>query len=310
MGAVNLINVLCKALSFLAIIILGYCLKKRGIFKDGFREAVTFIALNLTLPAAILSSFVSFQKDNSLFALMLMGLLVNFFMLFVGFIFSAGKERNVKVLYMLNCPGYNIGSFCMPFIQGFLGAQGVVATCMFDTGNALMTCGGSYAVASACLGSGSGKFSFGDFIKKMFCSVPFDTYIIAILLAVFNIKVPEALGNFISTTASANGFMAMLMLGLSLDFNIDKKYYGEISRMLFIKYLISAALAGLIYFVLPFDTMIKHVLTIVVFSPTSALVPAFTEKLGANTEASAFAGSVSIVISIIIMVALVTIVNP
>ena len=81
-------------------------------------------------------------------------------------------------------------------------------------------------------------------------------------------------------------------------------------RMLFIKYLISAVLALLIYFVLPFDTMIKHVLTIVVFSPTSALVPAFTQKLGSNTEAAAFAGSVSIVISIIIMVVLVTIINP
>ena len=305
-----MVNVLCKALSFLVIIVLGYTLKKRGIFKDGLREAVTFIALNLTLPAAILSSFVSFQKDNSLFALMFMGLLANFFMIFVCFILSIKKERNIRVLYMLNCPGYNIGSFCMPFIQGFLGSQGVVATCMFDTGNALMTCGGSYAITSACVGSGTEKFGFCDFIKKMFCSIPFDTYIIAILLAVFNIKIPEPIGNFLSTTASANGFMAMLMLGLSLDFNIDKKYYGEIGRMLFIKYIVASALALIIYFVLPFDIMIKHVLTIVVFSPTSALVPAFTTKLGANTEASAFAGSVSIVISIIIMVSLVTIINP
>ncbi len=304
-----MVNVLCKALSFLVIIFLGYILKKRGTFKEGFRDAVTFIALNLTLPAAIISSFVSFEKNNSLFLLMIMGLLINFFMLFAGFIFSLGKERDIKVLYMMNCPGYNIGSFCMPFIQGFLGPQGVVATCMFDTGNALMTCGGSYAVTSACLGRSGEKFGFTDFIKKMLCSVPFDTYIIAILLAVFNIKIPEPLGNFISTTASANGFMAMLMLGLSLDFNIDRKYYGEIGRMLFIKYLICAVLALLIYFVLPFDAMIKRVLTIVVFSPTSALVPAFTQKLGSNTEAAAFAGSVSIVISIVIMVVLVTAIN-
>lgn len=304
-----MVDVLCKALSFLAVIFLGYFVKKKGIVDKTFRDSITKIALDVTLPAAVISSFLSFEKNNSLYILMLLGLVFNFFMLFWGFIFSLKKERNMRIMYMLNMPGYNIGSFCMPFIQGFIGGQGVVATCMFDTGNALMTCGGSYAVASTAVG-GKEKLNIKDFVKKMFYSVPFDTYIVAFLLAVFNIKLPTAAGNLISTTASANGFMAMLMLGLSLDFDIDKKYYKEVGKMLAVRYIISAVIGAVIYFVLPLDTLLKHVLTVVVFSPTSALVPAFTQKSGGNTEASAFAGSVSIVISIIIMVVLVTIINP
>ena len=70
----------------------------------------------------------------------------------------------------------------MPFIQGFLGPQGVIATCMFDTGNALMTCGGSYALSCALIGSEGGeKFTVKDFARKIFCSVPFDTYVVAMI---------------------------------------------------------------------------------------------------------------------------------
>ena len=310
-GGGFMINVLCKALSFLIVIVVGYYLRHKGIVDKSFRDSITKLALNVTLPAAVVSSFLSFEKNNMLFLLMLMGLVFNVILIGIGYFCSLKKERNMKIMYILSCPGYNIGSFSMPFIQGFLGPQGVVATCMFDTGNALMTCGGTYASCCALIGTEGGeKFGIKDFIRKLLFSVPFDTYVVAFLLAVFNIRLPQAFGNLISTVANANGFMAMLMLGLSLDFNLDKKYYKEVFEMLTVKYASAVILALLIYFVIPFDTMLKQVLTIIVFSPTSALVPAFTQKSGGNTEVAAFAGSVSIVISIIIMVVLITVINP
>ena len=309
MKVINLVLVLCKALSFLAIIFLGYFLKKRGFFSESDKNIITKIALNITLPAAIISSFASFEKSSSLFILVLMGLGIDIFMFFLGFLVSIRKSRDVRIFYMLNCPGYNIGSFSMPFIQGFVGSQGVITTCMFDTGNALMTCGGSYAATSAFLGGGE-KFGLKDFAKKIFSSVSFDTYVLAFFLALIGFRLPETVGNLISTTASANGFMAMLMLGLSLDFDIDKEFYGEIFKMLVLRYAMAAVLGYLIYFIIPFPTVLKQVLTIVVFSPASALVPAFTQKCGGNTKAAAFANSVSIIISVIIMVILVTLINP
>ena len=305
-----MILVLFKALSFLAIIFLGYFLKRKGFFSEIDKNIITKIALNITLPASIISSFVSFEKNNSLFILVFMGLVIGIFMFLTGALVSLGKNRETRIFYMLNCPGYNIGSFSMPFIQGFIGHQGVIATCMFDTGNALMTCGGSYAATSAVIGGNGEKFGFRDFLIKLFSSVPFDTYLLAFILAVIGFRLPEALANLISTTASANGFMAMLMLGLSLDFDIDKSFYGEIFKMLVIRYLVSAVLAVLIYFVFPLPELLKQVLTIVVFSPTSALVPAFTRKCGGNDKAAGFAGSVSIIISVSIMVMLVTLINP
>lgn len=302
-----MINVLFKAFSFLAVIVISYLFKKKGFFKQSDSAIVTKIALWITLPAAVISSFASFEKNNLLFLLMLMGLVFNIVMIFAGYIASIKKERGLKILYMLNAPGYNIGSFCMPFIQGFIGAQGVVTACMFDTGNALMTCGGNYAITCAAAGNEGGeKFGINDFLKKILTSVPFDTYLVAFILAVFDVKLPQPVVNLLSTTASANGFMAMMMLGLSLDFNIEKEYLGNIKKLLILKYALSAVLAAFVYFVLPFPILIRNVLVLVIFGPTSALVPAFTERCGGNVKAAGFTASVSIVISIVIITVLVT----
>jgi predicted permease len=301
-------DVLFKAFSFLAVIIIGYLLKKKGVFKEEDTKLIAEIALNITLPASVISSFASFEKNNMLFILMLIGLFANLFMSLIAFIASMRKSRGIKILYMMNCPGYNIGSFCLPFIQGFIGPDGVVSACMFDTGNALMTCGGNYALTCAAAGNeNNSKFGIRDFLLKMITSIPFDTYIVAFLLTVFDIRLPHAIVNLLSTTASANGFMAMLMLGLSLDFDIEKEYMNEIIKLLILKYGISAILACAVYFLLPLPLILKNVLAIIMFSPTSALVPAFTQKCGGNVKASGFLASVSIVISVIIITVLITI---
>ena len=88
-----MILVLFKALSFLAIIFLGYFLKRKGFFSENDKNIITKIALNITLPASIISSFVSFEKNNSLFILVFMGLVIGIFMFLTGALVSLGKNR-------------------------------------------------------------------------------------------------------------------------------------------------------------------------------------------------------------------------
>ena len=168
-------QVLMKASAFVFIIIIGYVLKKRKFFAPDDYRIVTKIVINITLPAAIINSFGSFQKDDSLFILVLLGLGCNMIMIFLGYLLSNKKDDKMRALYMLNLSGYNIGAFTLPFVQNFLGAFGVVAVCMFDIGNSISCTGGSYAVTSAVIGSKE-KASFVQSIKKLFSSVPFVTY--------------------------------------------------------------------------------------------------------------------------------------
>ena len=50
-------EILIKAASFVAIIFMGYLLRKRGFFKEEDFHVLSKIVLKITLPAAIVSNF-------------------------------------------------------------------------------------------------------------------------------------------------------------------------------------------------------------------------------------------------------------
>ncbi len=99
---------------------------------------------------------------------------------------------------MMNLTAYNIGAFSMPFVQGFLGSSAVIATCMFDTGNAVIASGGSYAIVNSIVGSKDGSsFGIKDIALRLLKTPSFVVYVGAFLLAVLNFNMPEPLLNFI-----------------------------------------------------------------------------------------------------------------
>ena len=59
---------------------------------------------------------------------------------------------------MLNLPGYNIGTFALPFTQSFLGPVGVLTTSIFDLGNAIICFGASFSIARAVKEGGRADF--------------------------------------------------------------------------------------------------------------------------------------------------------
>ena len=62
---------------------------------------------------------------------------------------------------------------------------------MFDTGNAIMMTGGAYAMTSTLLRTGGEKReSVGDVLLKFVKSLPFDAYMMMILLAALGVKMP------------------------------------------------------------------------------------------------------------------------
>lgn len=299
-------SILLKAAAFVLVIILGYALKRGGLFGEGATDTVTKIMLNVTLPAAIVTGFGGFEKSGTLFALVLFGFLSNVGMYLVGYVISFRKDRSQKALYTLNLPGYNIGAFTLPFIQNFMGPSGVVATCMFDTGNAIMCTGGSYAITACLVGNRDGSpVTVKSFFMRLLSSTPFDTYMVMLLLAGLGVRIPEAVTTLLSPIAASNGFMAMLAIGMMFEFKAKPEYLKSVALILVIRYAVAAVLAWAAYFYLPLPLLMRQVLVILVFSPVTVLAPVFSGKCGGDAGLSSFAGSISIVISIVIMVTLI-----
>ena len=297
-----MLEILTRAGSFIAIIILGYFLKKIGVFKEEDFGILSKICIRITLPAAIVTSFAGKQIDPKLLSLLLLGIGCGVVYIAAGYVLNLRRGREQQAFEMLNLPGYNIGCFTMPFAQSFLGPVGVITTSLFDSGNALICLGGAYGVA-ASVKDGKG-FDFKRIFKALSRSVPFVTYLLMVAMNLLQIPVPGMVVECAGIIGGANSFMAMFMIGVGFKLAGDRRQIGAIVRVVGVRYGIGALLAAVFYFLLPFDLEVRQTLVILAFSPIGSAVPPFTAELGGDVGLSSAINSISIVTSICIYVVL------
>ena len=278
-------QVLTKALAFVAVIALGYFLKKRGFFKPHDYELIAKIVLNITLPCAVITSFAAFKMDYTLFIL------------------TRYQTNAAKIFYVFNLAGYNIGCFTLPFAQSFLGPFAVVATCMFDVGNSIMCTGGTYALTSGLVHTGE-KYepvNLRIIAAKLLGSVPFVVYMLMLVCAVLQLHLPQPVYTLTGLIGGANTFLSMLMIGMMFEMTLDLDKLKQVREVVLYRYVFGIALAWLCFYHVPLSAEVKEVLTLVFLAPSTAIGPIFIARMGGNVELAGFANSITIVLSIILM---------
>lgn len=295
-------EILGKAGCFVGIIVLGFVLRQVGFFKKEDFHILSQIALKITLPASVVVSFSTMTIDPSMLTIVLLALSCGLIYIGVAFLLNIRSTKEQRAFDVLNLPGYNIGLFALPFLQSYLGAAGAVVASLFDTGNAVICLGGAYGIASS-VKAGSG-FSFSRIGKKLLTSVPFMTYMIMTVLNLVGVKLPGLAVNFAEIIKSSNTFIAMLMIGVGFRLEAEKSQILRIVRHVAVRYSLAAVFAIIAYWVLPFDLEIRKALVLLVFSPISAAVPAFTGELGEDVGLSSAVNSICILCSIAFMTAL------
>lgn len=298
-------DLIFKALAYVVVIILGYTLKKVGFFGPNDYKILTKILFNITIPAAILSNIGQVSLESSLFLLAIIGLLVNLTPSLVGFLLTRKKDLPDRLVTLINMPGYNIGAFVLPLAQSFLGPGAMTATCIFDVGNSVMCLGGNYSVAQALSGK-EGGFHPLAVAGKLLRSVPFLCYLVFLFMAAFQLPMPGFVRSVISVIAPANGFVAMLMIGTTMEFKLERQYLGRAITILAARYLTATGMALLAYFCTPFPLEARQTLALCIFAPISAMAPAFTDQAGCDVALSGLVNTLSIMVSIVVIMTMMT----
>lgn len=175
-------SVLVKVVSFIAVIVVGYLLKRVGFFRAEDFRLIAGLVLKVTLPCAIISNFTRIDVDAALFVLVLLGLGCNLVTVAAGWLASKRGDSAEQAFNIINFSGYNVGCFALPFLQSFVSPMGVVAACIWDTGNSIMCTGATYSIAAAVAGKNEGGGA-RLFFRRMFSSVPMDVYVAMTILA-------------------------------------------------------------------------------------------------------------------------------
>lgn len=297
-----MLDILTRAGSFIGIIVLGYVLKRIGFFKQEDFTILSRITIRITLPATIVTSFAGKEIDPSMLSLTFLAIGCGLLYIAIGFFINRNKTKEQQAFEMLNLPGYNIGTFVIPFAQSFLGPLGVIAVSLFDTGNAVICLGGAYSLA-AMVKDGSG-FSIKRIVNALAKSVPFVFYIVMLMLNLTKFPIPNFVVSFAGTIGSANAFMAMLMIGVGFKLGGEKSQIKTIVKLLSIRYGLATIFAIIFYFVLPFPLEVRQALVILAYSPIGSAVPGFTGELKGDVGLSSALNSIAMVISITITVIL------
>ena len=298
-------ELLLRAGTFIVIILLGYMLKRMGVFKEEDFGVLSKITIRITLPAAIITSFAGKDINPAMLGLALLGFGGGLIYILTAWVVNARSDKEQKAFEILNLPGYNIGTFTLPFVQSFLGASGVIVTSLFDVGNAFICLGGAYGVASM-VKDGRG-FSLKRIVKGLVRSVPFDCYILVVLINLLHIQFPELVISTAQVIGNANAFMAMFMIGVGFKLAGDREHMGSIVKILSLRYGVAAVLAAVCYFLMPLPLEVRQTLVILFFSPIGSAVPGFTSELKGNVGLSSALNSVAIICSIVIILVLLSV---
>ena len=297
-----MLDIIIRAGSFIAIIALGFLLRRIGFFKAQDFDVLAKICIRITLPCAIITSFSGKTIDPALLSLPLMALACGGVYMAMGYLLNRGKGREKQAFAMLNLAGYNIGTFVIPFAQSFLGPMGVVAVSIFDTGNAVVCLGGGYSVAST-VKDGKG-FSVKRIAKSLGTSAPFIAYMTMLVMNLLHLGVPGFVLSVAEVGASANAFMAMLMIGVGFHLEANREQLAAIGKILAVRFSLAAVFACAFYFLTPFALEIRQALVILAFAPIGSAVPAFTREMESDVGLSSAINSIAMVISIAIIVTL------
>lgn len=299
-------DLLIRAGCFVAIIILGFVLRKIGFFKDNAFEVLAKVVVKITLPAAIVKNFATSNIDVSMLSIAALGFGGGMLYVVIAYLTHMKKSKERKAFAVLNLPGYNIGIFALPFVSGFLGPQGVVAACLMDVGNSCVCLGGAYGIASS-IKAGAG-FSLKRIGKALITSVPFLCYILMLPVALLKLPVPSPIIQCAEIISNGNAFCAMLMIGVGFQLKADKAQIKYVAAMVALRFGVGLLAAAAFYFLLPFSLEVRQALALLAVSPVSSAVPGFTRDLGEDTGLSSAINSVCIVVSIVLMVTMLSVI--
>lgn len=300
-----MVDILTRALCFVAIIFLGYFLRRIGFFGPETFDVLSKIVMKITLPAALISSAAGKPIDSTMLNIALLGMVGGVVYLLAGLLLGCRESRSRQAFYMENLSGYNIGTFALPFTQSFLGPIGVLTTSLFDLGNAIFCFGGAYCAARAV--KEGGRPDVRRIFKTAFTSLPFLTHLLMVGLNLNHLTVPQPVLSFAQILGGGNAFLAMLMIGVSIQLSADRAKLGTMGKVLALRFGVAIPIALAFFWLLPFSLEIRQTLVILCFTPLTSTTPFFTAELGEDVGLASTINSFSIVISIVIIVALLTV---
>ena len=293
-------EIFSKILSMLAIIALGYALKYFGVLKREDFRILSATLIHITVPAAVIVNFDNFIMQPTMAMIPLLCMTFFFIAAFFCRLITKHNSPSDKAFVLLNATTYNTGAYTMAFVQTLLPASSVVAVSLFDIGNSPCCAVFNNIMASSILGKNK-KISLRFVIHQLSHSFTFMFYLIITAKCLLRLPTPDFLLVPAKLIAPANVVLAMLSIGVGMEFHFPKNEIMLLIKCLVVRFSLAVPMALICWYLLPFDKYIRLALVMVSFSPSTLFGALFTKDLGGNYALANTAISTSIIITTIVL---------
>ena len=321
---------LIQPVALLLIILAGYAFKRAGLFGQRDYRILQTAIFDLVLPGAIIYSFATNPHEIKLLWISVFGLIVALIPPIVIFLATLHKPVARRAFMMLNGSGFNVGCFCFPVVSSFLGTAAIVPAAMFDIGNCVMVAAGTNVITQLLLHIQPGKTlseqHAGDaptlpyikpkdkdakrlarrallrtVLKGFFGSVPFDVYMLMIVLTLAQVKIPGWIATMVQPLSNANSFCAMLMVGMLMDLPASRRDVKDVLTVIGWRVPFAIAFAAIAWFILPFSASIREAVALCCLAPIAVFSTLFTDKVLGNAKLAGFSLTITAALSLIMM---------
>ena len=214
------------------LIAVGYGLSKKGLVTDSGSKLLSFLVVNVTNPAMILSSVfeenVSVTRQNVIIMILVTAIIYAVLVL-LGWLLPKlyripGREQkyyNMMVVYA------NTGFIGIPLISAVLGTQALIYVTVFNIAFTLLF----YTHGTRIL------LSDGERQKvtwKTFINIGTVSGLLALVFFWFRLRFPAVIEGSITTMGKATTFLSMTVLGVSLAQIPLRKIFSSVRLLLFV----------------------------------------------------------------------------
>jgi malate permease and related proteins len=291
----------------LAMIGLGFLLKNYNFLSEQDGKTISKFLMHTTFPALMIISTAKVKLDTSLLFIPLFCIAISVIMLLIAWFWFSKYPNNLRGLLTMAAGGTNVGLFGYPIITGLFGKDALVYAVMFDIGNTIIVFGAVYPIGTYFSSNKKEGINFKQILKKILTLPPVLGMILGLIINASSITMPVICEEFLDILAKANKPLVLLLMGIYLSFELNKKLMLAISKVLLIRYSISLAVVFALYFLLSAHPMMRNVLMICTLLPLGMTILPFSDELNYDSRIAGTLINISLLISFILMWAMVLI---
>jgi hypothetical protein len=275
------IVVLQQMIIIFIMMMVGYILYKKEILKEGASATISALVINVCNPALLISS--SFNRDTSVtndkvILAVVAGAVVFGVLIIASFVVPAilHVENKVKNYYALMCIFGNTGFIGIPLIQAVLGSQALIYAVIVNIYYTLLFYSYGYYLA----GGENSKFS-----PKKLINIGNISLIVAVIIFLWQPKIPTLIENTVTYMANATTFLAITVIGISLARTNLKPIFTQIKLYLFVilRFILAPIVLSLVLRLFIKDEMLYRTMVILSAVPVGNLPLMRVEEVGGDS---------------------------